>query len=213
MTVAGRGELESNADGGKDDTVKAKRFTLIELMVVIMIIVVLVGLALPAFMYARKQARVTLAKVQMKQIGIALTNYQATYNNLLPFDSYSQGNTIDLLVNVDVTNGYSTLLTCLNGADSATNPRMLKFLDVQTTSGGTLQYNDPWNQPYRVTLDTTYNEAVQPTHGTAPVVQVIYNSTVAINGSYVIWSAGPDQQDSSTVTAAVNKDNILSWQN
>ena len=108
-------------------------FTLIELLVVIAIIAVLVAILLPAVQQAREAARRTECKNKLKQLGLALANYEETYGTFC----HGKGGTCTGWV------GYNAGRACNYGRASVYIP-LLPFLD-EAPRFDDIQAGDPSN--------------------------------------------------------------------
>lgn len=100
-------------------------FTLIELLIVITIIAILAGLAVPAANMVMQKAKETQAKVMIVGLVNAVKSYQTEYNRLPD----PIGTSAETTVNTDSSNG---VIKILLGKDSTFNPRAIVFFDPPT---------------------------------------------------------------------------------
>lgn len=190
-------------------------FTLIEMLVVITIIIVLMGLAFPAFQGVQNAAKKTQAKNDLVQIVTAVNAFYTEYGKY----------PIPTTATTDVTFGPSgapatneTLLNPLRGLDTTLNPRLVIFLslpdakDVSTpksgigTTTGAGQLFDPWNNNYAIRIDGDYNNQVANPYSSNA-------GSASLQNGVISWSVGKDKTGGSgDKNAATNKDDVISWQ-
>ena len=111
-------------------------FTLIELLVVIAIIAILVSLLLPAVQQAREAARKAQCQNNLKQIGLAMHNYQSTHK-VFPFawSNHGVGWSAMILPQIDNEPLYDSLIFRESGpgnwrSGSANTVALTKVLPV-----------------------------------------------------------------------------------
>jgi len=125
---------------------KHRGFTLIELLVVIAIIAILIALLLPAVQQAREAARRTECKNNLKQIGLALHNYESSYNCFPPgwisgtATSNNFGWSVFIFPFIEQNNVYAALnfLQAYSTADTNLSQPIPAFRCASDTGAGTV---------------------------------------------------------------------------
>jgi prepilin-type N-terminal cleavage/methylation domain-containing protein/prepilin-type processing-associated H-X9-DG protein len=120
-------------------TASRPAFTLIELLVVIAIIAVLIALLLPAVQSAREAARRAQCTNNLKQIGLALHNYESS-NGAFPPGGESTNFNVTPAATQFVDGGWSTLARVLPYMEGTTAFNALNF--------NLAEYNDAFGANY-----------------------------------------------------------------
>lgn len=197
----------------KRRTTRSNAFTLIEMLVVISIIVVLMGLAFPAFQGVQNSAKRTQTKNDLVQIATAVNAFYTEYGR---YPTTATSDTAAVVGGKGPTS--KALFDELRGlAGASLNPRQITFIsppdakDQKSPRGGVKtsdgQWYDLWGSPYAVALDADYdNEVSNPYSGGAGAGPKLRMGMIA-------WSLGKDGSGGSgDKNSGASKDDVISWQ-
>ena len=109
---------------------KRKGFTLIELMVVVIVIMILVGMLMPAILKARESSRERKARTEVYELQKAWAEYYRTYGKLPAHKEMNAAATVEL------------------GGSNAKNIAFMEFTPKELANG----FCDPWKEPYKLEL-------------------------------------------------------------
>lgn len=109
------------------ETMKKRGFTLIELLVVIAIIAILAGMLLPALARAREEARKSVCKSNLKQVGLSCIMYANDFGECWPRNTTTAG-TVNTSNPVD---GTASLALLFDNYLSAVNVLKCPSTDVK----------------------------------------------------------------------------------
>lgn len=156
---------------------KRRSYTLIEILMVVGIIAILVGLAIPVLNSARSSARLNKASAECNAIALAIKNFEAEYGQMPNPAAASDGasaptatfnnlyaptdNELKQESDVGTTSAYYKLFTMLTMYDPSNhtqkitsgyknNVKKMVFLDPPPSYAEGKTYLDPWGKPYTI---------------------------------------------------------------
>ena len=170
---------------------KSRGFTLIELLVVIAIIAVLIALLLPAVQQAREAARRSQCKNNLKQLGLALHNYESTFTQFPPSRinlsspvRYEKSWVVMVLPYLDQSPIYNVYNGNLSWYDPANDPATTTVLTVMLCPSAAGRSSYPSQQLYS-DISGGLRAADRPQWGLAD-----YGSINAVRNAFNVVTGG-----------------------
>ncbi len=182
-------------------------YSLIELLIVIGIIAILSGLAVPGIIAAMRKAKHVKTHTVLTGLVTGLNHYRAEYNRFPLPPGQTGGQPIPL------SEGSPVLKILLGENDQRLNPREMRYIEAPVGTGGangltgtagSYALMDPWGSPYEVMMDASGAEKLPNPDAK--------NSDPAIASGAAPWlfvtaaarSLGEDKK-------ADTKDDVVSW--
>lgn len=150
--------LQANRPYPCRQVAESRAFTLVEILVVISIIGLLAGLALPAIQGAQTAARKGKAKAEMQSIITALKSYQNEYGRMP--NPQALGGQSDGYFGTNVSSRLFQMLAGSTNDTSGENLRQIAFLELPSSSTNG-SFPDPWKRNYLIKIDTDGDNVVE----------------------------------------------------
>ena len=182
----------------------SKRFTLIELLIVIAIIGILAGLVFPALGVVRNNAKKSKASSECQSLKTAIIMYESEFSC---WPAKASGSSDALVSSTD----YIEMCKILTGENS----KKMVFYEVGVGYDDTKGILDPWGRPYQVILDVDYDGKIKNTVQAVSEVNKVNNrSGQDLRTKVAVYAYGVDAKDkmaNDIAKLAEKKKLVISW--
>jgi type II secretory pathway pseudopilin PulG len=201
---------------------RTNRFTLVEVLAVIVIIMILVAILMPTTNLVLTKAEVKRTKAAMKNVQIAVQQYKITYRHLPEVNTSGTGDrTIGDGWRGD-NRRFISQLTGVSVSDTGNindygNKRDIQFLEPPQSTENVSDsidpgyanvndaYVDAWGRRFKYRLDSNYDGEIS-----ARDFEPFTDDSFVVNADIIIQSKGPNESTNDTNGTA--DDNVYSWE-
>jgi prepilin-type N-terminal cleavage/methylation domain-containing protein len=183
-----------------------RAFTLIEMLLVISIIAILAGLAIPAAMSVLERAKIATVKSMIIDVRLGITSYHHEYGRY----PVAAGNRSEEPMPLDAGN---PVLGALMGTGSTLNPRPIQFSQPPMAKGGvggltgevgSYGLIDVWGSPIHVVMDLNYDNLIDNPDAASDSANIQSGAPRTLPMGVLVYSWGKDRQPNTA-------DDVVSW--